>query len=290
VIGGSPDDSRLLTYGSSPTHTGPELLADQQQLVRDWITIEPPPENVEPPQDAETAKITPIVGLNEFDLSLLAEGLEGSRLTFYFERLSAGVYISQINVVAGENGVHLYHPLWTYWTPEANVDPVDSFYGYDLVVNPGETKPLGGGTLVLVDVPVDAQLSIHFEKLENGMEVMDPGGGGGGPLGGCSNVGGFTSLAQPRLDERCFACHGGANATAKNAFDLSALRDLSAEGQAAACGQVKGKLNLADPVNSILFQRVEPGQITNHPLTITDPTDFAGFRDPIVEWANTETP
>ncbi len=288
VVGGDPSMSELYTYGQSATHTGTELTVEEAELVRAWIEMEPVPVGP-PPEDRETTKLTPIIGANSFDLALLNDGLEGASLTFTFERLTAGIYLSGITIHAGVNGVHIYHPLFTYWSPDAHVDPVDSFYGMDVTVNPNESKPLGGGTLVLVDVPLDAQLSIHFVKLENGVEAMDPGDPGTGPTGGCVNVAGFTTQAAPQLDATCFSCHGGANATARNAFDLSQLRDTSAAGQAAVCGQVKGKINLASPVDSILFQRVEPGQITNHPLTISDPTQFMNFRDPIVSWANTES-
>lgn len=288
VVPGDPEASRLYAYGRSAQHSGPVLLPEQAEVVRAWIELEPPADAPEP--EPESQRFAPLVGQNTVDLAPLADGLDGATLTFVADQLAAGIYLTELTVHSGDGGVHLLHPLFVTYCPgaEARPDPVDSFYGLDLVVNPTSVATLGGGTVVLVDFAPGCELSVHFERLEPGSTT---GGGedGGGPLGGgCADVAGFTASARAPLANRCASCHAGGNSTATNAFDLSSVNDLSSDGQAAACAQTRGKLNLADEPNSILFQRVEPGQATGHPMTIDDPTQFGQFRDAIVSWAVNE--
>ncbi len=290
VIGGDAGASRLYAYGRSDQHQaagGVSLNPAQAETVRQWIMIEPPHTPVAPP--TQTTKFTPTVGENTVDLSSVASGLDGTSLTFTAQNLAQGIYITNLTMHAGAGGVHVKHPLFATYCPAEAADPVDSFYGIEMTVDPAMTSLVGGGTVVLVAFQPGCQISVHFETIEPGMTVgggMD-GGTVGGTGGGCQNVAGFTANAQAPLASTCGGCHAGGNAGAKASFDLSLINDLSPAGQAAVCGQVRGKLNLATPAMSILFQRVAPGQMTGHALTLNQ-TDYDSFRTPVLAWAVTE--
>jgi cytochrome c553 len=288
ITPGDANDSRLYSYGRSSTHSGTELTLDEAELVRAWIELIPPTDA--PPPQVETNKFAPLIGqTNSIDLAPLGEGLTGSSLSFDATQLAQGIYITNLQVQAGASGLHVVHPLFVTYCPAQRPDPVDSFYGMDLVVNPNDQGMIGGGTVILVDFAPGCMLSVHFKTIEPGMTTPGGDDGGGGPTGGgCVNVAGFSASARAPLANQCASCHAGGNTTAKNAWDISAINDLSATGQAAACAQTRNKLNLTNEANSIIFQRVAPGQQTGHPLTINDPGQFAAFRDPVVGWAVTE--
>ncbi len=287
VVGGDPGASRLYAYGRSDQHSGISFNVDQAELVRQWIELVPPSEP--PPPQVETTKFSPLLGgqVNSVDLSTLAAGLEGATLTFKANQLAQGIYVTELTVNAGAGGVHIAHPLFVSHCPQTLPDPVDSFYGLDLVVNPGESSPVSGGTVVLVDFSPGCKMSVHFKLIEPG--VAGPGEpDAGGPVGGgCVNVGGFTANARGPIEQQCASCHAGGNATARNAWDVSAIADLSPAAQAAVCAQTRNKINLENEPQSLLFQRVAPGQQTGHPIALQN-GPFTAFRDPIVNWAVTE--
>jgi hypothetical protein len=288
IAGGNANDSRLYAYGRSPNHSGPEFSPEQAELVRAWIEVVP--ETGTPPKTVETGRFVPATGENTVDLSKLGDKLDGAKLTFTATPLASGMYVTELKATAGSGGLHLAHPLFVTYCPGAKPDPVDSFYGLDQVVNPMASAPVGGGTVVLVDYRQgNCEIAVLFKVIEPGM--TGPGGGGpgdGGGSGGCVNIAGFTQSARAPLANQCGNnCHAGGQATAKNAWDLSAINDLSAAGQAAACAQTRNKLNLNNEAQSILFQRVLPGQQTGHPLTLQQ-AQYDAFSAPILTWAQTE--
>jgi mono/diheme cytochrome c family protein len=288
VVPGNPDASRLYVYGQSQAHSGTKLTTDQAAAIRAWILLEP---SATPTGGgvANTSLMTPVTGANTVDLSQVNAALVGAKLTFNYQPLTGGMYMSQLKVTAGSGmGVHLLHPLFVYYpTPtDPRVDPVDSFYGFEASIPASMSGTLGGGSVALTNVPAGSQLSIRFEKLEP-MSGTGP-DGGTGLSGGCKDVADFTSLARPQLMMSCTSCHGGSNASATAGYDLRALADTSAASQAQACGQTKGKINFADPPNSILFQRPKPPQMTGHAFTFPDLTTYQAFANPILSWVAKE--
>src|SRR6185436_19117692 len=105
---------------------------------------------------------------------------------------------------------------------------------------------------------------------------------GGVVGGGCNNIPQFTALAQPPLAASCASCHGGGNPSAQGSVDMGRLADLTADGQAAACAQIKTRVNDADPVNSGLFLAPDPDSGTAHPFKFPTAGDFTAFRDQVV--------
>ena len=100
----------------------------------------------------------------------------------------------------------------------------------------------------------------------------------------------FTAMARGPLATSCgtAACHAGNGTGAANSFDLRAINDMSATGQATACAQTRGKMNLANEAMSLLFQRVTPPQSTGHPFTFAAGAPIDNFRNAVTGWATTE--
>lgn len=271
----SPSASKLLTKGA---HEGPAWTAEQAEVILDWVKLEGIAAGVTE-EVVETPAFAPVVGVNTVDLAPV--GLTGSTLTFRLEQLSVGMYLSEIMVNAGPGGAHLVHPLFVTWTDGvASPDPVDRFAGLELTVEESTAAMLGGGTLVMVDVPAGSELSIHFAKAEPAV-----GGGGGGLPGGCKDVASFTANARAPLEANCASCHAGGDAAATAATDMSLIADLTAEGQAAVCAQILSRVNVADPVNSGIFIAPDPNSGAGHPFKFGgDVNAFNGFRDALLLW------
>jgi len=288
VVGGNPGASRLYTYPTSQGHPGSNLTAKQATVIRRWIEIVPSGEGEDDGDVKETQLLTPVEGLNEVPLDDLGEGLNGAKLTFVGDQLTAGFLLTQLQMHAGAAGVHVMHPLFILWC-DGEATPIDAFAGLDLEVEPNMSSAIGAGALSLSSFMAGCQYSVHFEVLEPTMGSGEgDGDGAGGLTGGCNAVTSFTANAQPRFANICANCHGGSNPTATNAMDLSQVRDLAAAAQANACAQVKGNLNLADLPASIIFQRVTPGQTTGHAFEFPTQADFNSFRDAVSAWAINE--
>jgi len=280
-----PTRSRLLTRGP---HAGPGLNEEQHDNILRWIELEIAARGRMVEQDPETPSFAPILGDNSVDLGPL--GLVGSTLTFRAELLAAGLYLSSIQVTAGASGARLVHPLFVVW--KAGVpqpDPVDSFAGLDLSVQPGGAATLASGTLVLVAFAAGDQLSVTFESAEPTVAQVPDGGvvgpvDGGGLGGGCRNVAAFTQYAQPQLAQACANCHSGGNGSATNALDMTRIGDLTPEGQAIACGQSLSRINRDDPNASSLFTTTAPGG-RGHPFRFNgDAARYDQFRSQILLW------
>ena len=275
----SPSDSLLLNKGS---HEGPALTIDQSAVVLEWIQLERAAAGGEVTA-VEMDPFQPVAGINTVDLGVI--GLAGSSISFRMEPLAVGMYLSEIMLSAGPDGAHLVHPLFVVWQAESpEPDPIDRFAGLELSVASGQSQMVGGGTAVFVDVAPDSMLSLHFELAE-----ASAGGAGGGGPAGCQAVAAFTASAQPALSQSCVSCHGGANSSATNATNMTRVDDTTPEGQAAACGQILSRVNLADPVNSGIFVAPDPGSGANHPFKFNgDPNAFAAFRGQMTQWIDQE--
>jgi hypothetical protein len=272
--------SRLLSKG---VHDGPAWTADQRLIIEDWLGLETVAAGVVPVVEPETAPFSPLVGINTVDLAQI--GLTGSSITFRLEKLQVGYYISELMVNAGLEGAHLVHPLFVTWsdTMEPRPDPVDRFSGIEVNAEPQASAMIGGGTVVLVDVPENALMSIHFATAEAAVDSP------GLPQGGCKVVDSFTLNARAALSASCGSCHAGGNTSATAATDLSLIDDLSPAGQLVVCGQSLSRVNLADPLNSGLFVATNPALGAAHPFKFNnDAIAFNAFRDTVLAWINAE--
>jgi mono/diheme cytochrome c family protein len=293
VKGGRPSDSRLYTYPTSPNHslTGTNLTPSQADIIRRWIDVVPPlPGEEGEDATSETELLTPREGENEVSLADLGDGLHGARLTFVGDQLTTGFLITRLTAHAGAAGLHLVHPLFIVWCGQT-VTPVDAFDGVDLEIEPNLEGTIGGGVLSLSSFTPGCQYSVHFELLEPSAGGDGGDGDGGGIVtGGCTSVASFTANARPQFSANCVRCHGMPGSTPANAFDMTSMDDLSAEGQALACGQVRSNVNLTAPEMSIIFRRVEPGQMTGHMFEFPTAGDFATFAGGVLAWVASEAP
>jgi len=98
---------------------------------------------------------------------------------------------------------------------------------------------------------------------------------------GCKSVATFTSSAAPELQkDGCVGCHSGANATAKNALDLTNV----GTNDTAACAQALAKVNLANKAQSVIIQA--PAGAHAHMGAKVD--DAAVFTAALLGWINNE--
>ena len=282
----TPADSRLIAKGP---HIGPAFESAEIDTILNWIGLEVIARGgpVEPPR--ETDAFSPALNqVNTVDLAAL--GLPGSTLTFFYERITGGgAYLSDIQVNAGPDGVRVVHPLFVVWNNGVPApDESDSFGYVDLRVEAGMTSFIGGGTLVLVDLPLDAQVSIQFVTAE----TLNGGGGGGGDGGvllGCQATDAFTANARQPLANSCGTqgCHGTPNTAAANTTDMTRLGDLAPDAQLAACGQILSRINLPDPNNSGIFIAADAASGTQHPVKL-NAGDFQGFKNALTIWIAAE--
>ncbi len=102
---------------------------------------------------------------------------------------------------------------------------------------------------------------------------MGDGGADGRTNGGCKDVTSFSANAVGLLKQNCQGCHGGNNAQAKGAVDMSALNS----DEAAACSQVKNRVSPANVGSSQLFITTDPGAT---PLTPSSSAATTGSSTP----------
>jgi len=173
VIAETAEASILLTYPRNGTgHTGTNLdAADLAETVlpdlRAWLAAE-----VE-----ERAKPHPTIGpvdvqmgFNGWPLDGLADGLEGSYLTFDATEIGATLLkITSLEVhVAPGSDVHVVHPLFGVVDAAGAMepDPMDSLSEVDERLDAGEASELPPGVVVLTHWAAGSRLSLGFEVIE----------------------------------------------------------------------------------------------------------------------------
>jgi mono/diheme cytochrome c family protein len=286
----APSSSRLLTKG---THSGPAFGSEDSATVLRWIELEskliPEGEGVVVGQTAPFMPQFCTAGepgdetcpINSIPLDEL--GVAGAAVTFTAEQLSAGLYLSEINVVGGTGGVYVEHPLFLYW-PEENVkefDEFDRFFAAKINVEPAGASRLEGGAAVFVQFDPSKPISVAFQVIE----AYRPEGGGGG--GGCKDLQGFSDNAAGPLNNNCVSCHGGSNANATNAMNLSGLVG-NADVQT-ACNETLLKSNKDDPPTSSIFVSTDPNQGAAHPFKFNgNAGNHAAFEASVTNWINLE--
>lgn len=286
----SPIDSRLQGYSSSEAHlaVGTNFTPAEAAKVTAWVELEALAAGVEEQPEVKTNRIAPVIGTNTIPLDSI--GLTGSKFLFDFERITTGYYLSRIKVQAGTGGVHLIDPLFVIWQGETAVpDPINRFAGIDLVVQETMESQVGGGTAIFTyanpaDIPGSPQISIHFKTatLANGMQPTE----NGGATGGCKATAMFTSTVRPLLTPCATMCHGGSNAAATGATDMTKLADDTK--QADACTQILTRVSKANPNQSSIIVSVDPGAAAVHQQYKVAAGNFTNFKNTMIAWINAE--
>jgi hypothetical protein len=292
----APESSRLITKGP---HSGPALMPTEAAVLLQWVNLEVAALPEDPDRIVyETTPVQPLIcqagapgeatcPINRIDLSTI--GAPGSSVTFIVEPLSTGLYLSELKLEAGPEGVYVEHPLFVSWPMPTVKEPddIDRFFATKMNLMANEILPIDGGTAAFMTFSRQSPISITFKKIDR---YVPPGGGGpGGPAGGgCKVVAAFTSIAQPQLAAKCAGpCHDGGNPSAQNAVDMSLLADTAnAMSQQTACNEILTRVNKLDIPNSGILLAPDPNSGAGHPFK--DP-DFANFRDnAIIPWATME--
>ena len=277
---GSPTSSTMLTRGQ---HEGPMLQPADAAAILTWIQAEAAERHTSGGDTIKTDAVEVTAGDNTVPLDNV--GAKGATLTFTAQKLTQGLYLSRIAIHAGTGGVHVTHPLFVTWADDKTPtpDPVDSFDRVDLDVAQDQAGAVGGGLLMLPSVGTTAKLSVTFKK-------VGPAVGTGGPtqtLPGCKAVASFTQNAKPPLAQSCVGCHGGGNGGATSATDMTKVNDTSAAGQAAACGQILGRVDLANPAASGILVAADPNSGASHPFKFSA-NQFTTFKTSLTAWITAE--
>jgi len=271
-------NSKLLTVGASTGHSGgPGVDGKLKDDATAWLKLESAMLETEIALMPGTDPVTITTGANTVDISKAGTGIAGAKITFDASLVGSTLSMSNLKVVApATSGLQVTNPLFivldgTKETP----DPVDSFSNVDQSVPAGATQTLGPGAMFISGFAMTLKVKIAFKALKATAVAGDAGAGGG-----CKSVATFTSSAAGPLTNQCRGCHGGANAGATGAMNLSAL----GTDNAAACAQALTKVTLANKPGSAIITRPRAG--SGHPAV-------AGFNQAahdaaMLGWINNE--
>lgn len=297
VVVKNPLESKLLTIPvSGPQH--PYKKLDQAPLdtsllpkIKAWLTEEA--KGIVTTQNTDPGKhidpFVPIIGFNAVYLSPLGAEFTGMAMTFTAYLIDDyAIELSDIQIhPTASAGVHVLHPLFVV-SPvgkPADPDPVDSFSNVEQTFEAGAASTLGPGTLVLANWQPNAKLSLAFEEIDVVTEMMMPDGGTTTTGGGCKDVASFMANAQGPLKQNCTGCHAGGNGQAKGAVDMSKIDS----DPAAACAQVKNRVDPQNPAQSQLFITTDPGGNAAHPYKFGGSNNnFNTFETAVTKWIQAE--
>jgi len=300
----APASSRILTKG---VHDGPALLASQASDLLEWIKAEKDAQPItgeEEPQIETVAFIpaictsgtpsvppaapNPTCPVNDVDLS--PYGVAGAKLHFVAQALGSGIYLNQLSIIAGPDGVYLEHPLFASYPmdgSETKFDTIDRFFNVKINAMAGSTTMIGGGTAAFIGFNATDKLSIHFKTLKAYQpDAGMPGGGTGDNGGGCKALASFKTNAQQAFNTSCRSCHGGANGNATSAMNITGVDSTVDATIQTACNQIRTRINTTDPNQSGVYLAPDPAN-NNHPFTFTA-AQLTTFKNGVNVWINAE--
>ena len=298
----APASSRLLTKG---VHDGPALLASEASDLLEWIKKEkdaqPAPEATGP--TLETVKFTPAIctagtppaatcPVNDIDLTDL--GLPGAKLHFVAQALGSGLYLNQLSVIAGTDGMYLEHPLFASYPADGSevlFDTIDRFFNVKINTMASMTQSIGGGTAAFIGFTATDKISVHFKALKPFQPTAGGGGGGGDTGGGCKALASFKTNAQALFrtnvggaGNNCAGCHLAGNAaSAMNITGINAADDPTIQ---TACDQIRTRINTTDLNQSGVYLAPDPAN-ANHPFKFTA-AQLTTFKNGVNVWINAE--
>jgi hypothetical protein len=300
----TPDQSRVLLKGA---HEGAQALnPTQASSILGWIMAE---------RDAANAGTTSVeLTTSKVDVLPCSGGapgsatcpintirldddhLVGASISFVAQPYGNDLYLSDLFLEASTDGVYLDHPLFVSWPPEGNelVDNLDRFSQTKLNLAATTSTPvcpgpscdhIGAGAAIFVDFASANKLSITFKVLEPAHADAAP-----PPPMGCGTNGfaSFLTNMKPVLTGLCAGCHGGSNAGATGAMDLTKLASTTDNN---ACLQARLHIDTVTPTSSTIL-RPPNGLDGAHPVQgkltgATNPT-LASFTTAVTTWATVE--
>jgi hypothetical protein len=298
----APQSSRLLTKGA---HSGPSLTAQQSADILQWIGAERDAAGSLEELDTglETAAFTPLLctsgtpgeatcPINYVDISGLVEGWMGAKIKFVAQPLSQDLYLTNLALEGGPEGVYLEHPLFVSWPVQGQAipDTLDRFFSVKLNIMPGATpEPIGGGTAAFINFTPTNQLTIHFKAVDR--YRPDTGGPGPGTVGatGCKQLASFKTNARAPLQASCGSCHANQNnGNARGAMDIVGVASTDDAVLQNVCNQVRTRINFTTTDSSGFYIAPNPAQATNHPFKFPAQGNFDTFKAAVDVWVQAE--
>ena len=297
------ESSRVLTKGA---HSGPSLTAAQASDLLEWLTQEREAAGAAGGLDPilATALFTPLLctggqpgepscPINYVDLLPLVEGWAGAQIKFVAQPLSQDLYLTNLAVVPGAEGVYIEHPLFVSYPPGADTqyvpDTLDRFFNVKINIMPGGVaEPIAGGTAAFINFTPTNQLAIHFKVIDR--YRPDEGGGGGTMQVGCRQLASFKTNARGPLQTNCASCHANAgNAGARGAMDLTGIAAADDPTLQGVCDQARTRINFTDTNQSGFFIAPNPAVTTNHPFKFGQvQANFDAFKAAVDVWVQVE--
>ena len=291
----APQSSRLLTKGP---HSGPGLTAAELGEVLEWIRAEkdaqPDPGPSEIPLETQPFTVQPCVSgtapsatcpINTVDLTPL--GVAGAKIEFVAPVVGTSLYINQLKLTAGAEGVFIEHPLFVSHPTGAEPipDTIDRYYATTMNLMATVTEQIEGGTASFGGFAPTDPVTIHFKTVKIYQpDTMTPVGGGGG----CKVLDSFKTNARAGFQNSCASCHANANdLNATGAMNITGINSADDMMVQRACNQVLTRVNLIDPDQSGVFLAPTPGN-NNHPFRFADINALNAFKTPALIWINAE--
>ena len=251
-----------------------QLKAD----VTTWLTAE-----------AAVLSATPLPGAGPvdlsqgvIDLSTIAAGMAGAKLVFSAQVAGNYARFDSVQLVAPTGtGIHVVAPVFVMVPQDKSPQLADKSYSaVDVSIAAGQTVSLAT-PFFFFNWIAGSQLKIEFAKFD-AATVASP-DAGAQPT--CKDLAGFQTSAAPELSKSCVGCHGGGNANATGALDLSKLKQNDFAG---ACEQAHFKLNLANKAQSSLLLAPLAGSGLNHGGGKPYGTTGAAGYQALMAWATKE--
>ena len=164
---GAPKSSRVLSKGM---HEGPALSAQEATKILGWIQAE---RDARPPAMViETMQVMMTDG-SAATIPLDSVGATGATLTFTAQVIAGGVYVTNLAVTAGPDGIYFEHPLFVSDPPGAGSgsgsssaipDPLDRYYSTKINLMTGSASI---GTAATFDgFSITSPISVRFDVVD----------------------------------------------------------------------------------------------------------------------------
>lgn len=294
--------SRLLSKGA---HAGPALLSTQSSDLIEWIQAERDAAQVTGGGDMTlaTAPFNPLLctsgspgdptcPVNIVDISPLVTGWAGAQIKFVAQPLGTDLYVTNLALITGSEGVYIEHPLFVSWPNDGSQplpDTLDRYFNVKLNLKAGDAPaPIGGGTAAFINFNPQDKLAINFKVVEKYRQET---GGGGMTTGaaGCKKLPEFKANARGPLQTSCAGCHANAgNTNARGAMDLTGINAADDMTLQNVCNQARTRINFTDTNQSGFFIAPNPAQATNHPFKFPAQGNFDTFKAAVDIWVQAE--